>query len=176
MHYLEALNCEVNVVFNDALFANIARDYDGVVLSPGPGLPNTSGDLIPFIRENLGKIPILGVCLGMQALASELGGSLFNQKQVKHGVQEAIRVEQGVLFKESDADFLVGLYHSWGVTEGDYRITSVAASGVAMSLENEEKRCYGVQFHPESIMTPKGKEVLSNFLELVEEGTVISAE
>jgi anthranilate synthase component 2 len=154
---------------------DVLRNYDGVVLSPGPGLPETSGALVPFVNKYLGKIPILGVCLGMQALAIELGGELYNQDIVKHGVQEAIAVRKSTLFRKSDENFLVGLYHSWAITDGDYQITSVAKSGAAMSLENKLKRCYGVQFHPESIMTPKGKEVLLNFLGTVEEAEMISA-
>ncbi|GAB5418950.1 MAG: aminodeoxychorismate/anthranilate synthase component II [Crocinitomicaceae bacterium] len=175
VHYLESLDCEVNVCFNDAIPANILGSFDGVVLSPGPGLPEQSGQLMSFLKNNIGAVPILGVCLGMQALALQSGGTLFNQKIVKHGVQEEIEVLESALFSQNDSAYQVGLYHSWAVSEGDYRVTARTRDGVIMAMENEVKRFYAVQFHPESIMTPKGKEVLSNFLKKIPELAVISA-
>ncbi len=177
VHYLESLGCEVHVCFNDAIPVNIVGCYDGVVLSPGPNLPEQSGQLLPFLKKNLGELPILGVCLGMQALVFLSGGTLFNQKEVKHGVQEEVEVIESGLFSRNDSAYLVGLYHSWAVSEeGDYRVTARTKGGVVMAIENELKRFYGVQFHPESIMTPEGKEVLSKFLEKVQELAPISAE
>ena len=168
MHYLEAVDCNVTVCYNDAIPIEMFESFDAVVLSPGPGLPNESGDLMPFIEQYLGKIPMLGVCLGMQALALELGGKIYNQDVVKHGLQEQISVEESGLFQASETAFEVGLYHSWAVHPSDnYRVIATSKSGIVMAIENVSKRCYGVQFHPESIMTPRGKEVLKNFLETV---------
>lgn len=175
VHYLESLHCQVTVRFNDDLPEDVVSCFDGVVLSPGPGLPEESGDLMPFIHRYLGEIPMLGVCLGMQGLALALDGALFNQKVVKHGVQEAIEVIQSTLFEANDSAFQVGLYHSWAISEGNFEITAKTKAGVPMAMENKEKRCFGVQFHPESIMTPKGMLVLEGFLERVEERTVINA-
>jgi len=168
VHYLEALDCAVTVCYNDAIPSEITASYDAIVLSPGPGLPEESGDLMGFIKTYLGKIPMLGVCLGMQAIALELGGSIYNQKRVKHGLQEQISVTQSCLFKRSEDDFDVGLYHSWAVNASDnYRVVGRSKAGIIMAIENVEQRCFGVQFHPESIMTPKGREVLQNFLETI---------
>lgn len=168
VHYLEALDCEVTVCYNDSIPTQVLELFDAVVLSPGPGLPEESGDLLLFIDRFLGQLPMLGVCLGMQALALQLGGEIYNQKMVKHGLQESISVEKSTLFSTREESFEVGLYHSWAVREDDnYEVTAKSLSGVIMAIENREKRCYGVQFHPESIMTPRGKEVLQNFLKMV---------
>jgi len=177
VHYLESLECQVDVCFNNGIPTQISANYDAIVLSPGPGLPEESNGLNSLIKESLGKVPMLGVCLGMQALGMELGGTLFNQKVVKHGVQESISVKEGVLFSSSDEAYKVGLYHSWAVSrEGDYQVTASSKEGIAMALENEERKCFGVQFHPESIMTPGGKEVLRNFLLAVGKGAAVSEE
>lgn len=170
VHYLEALDCSVTVCFNDAIPENDWLAFDAVVLSPGPGLPEESGGLMPFLQVVLGKKPVLGVCLGMQALAIELGGTLFNQKQVKHGIQEQIIITQSPIFTGLPNKIEVGLYHSWGVTECEsYQIIARSKTGIAMAIENKERQCYGVQFHPESIMTPQGMQILQNFLALLPE-------
>lgn len=164
--------------FNDKLDPIFWTDFDAIVLSPGPGLPGESGQLLPFVQEVVGKKPVLGVCLGMQALALVLGGELYNQKLVKHGIQEEIEVSSSILFAELSPPILVGLYHSWAISEnGDFTVTATSNQGVVMALENNEKRCFGVQFHPESIMTPQGKRILENFLSVVEvEEKVVSVE
>ncbi len=169
VHYLESLDCKVDVCFNNAIPVEIIDVYDAVVLSPGPGLPEESGDLTAFVKKYIGKVPFLGVCLGMQALAVELGGELYNQQVVKHGVQETISTKRGVLFSEDSESIEVGLYHSWAVSfDGDYLVTATSKKGTAMALENKSLRCFGVQFHPESIMTPNGLDILRNFLKSVE--------
>ncbi|MCR9174005.1 MAG: aminodeoxychorismate/anthranilate synthase component II [bacterium] len=176
VHYFESLDCVVTVCFNNEIPHQVIGEFDAVVLSPGPGLPQESGALSAFVKNTIGKIPILGVCLGMQALALELGGELFNQKVVKHGVQEEITTKKGTLFTSSSTDFKVGLYHSWAVShEGNYRITAESNNGIVMALENAQLRCYGVQFHPESIMTPRGLEILRNFLQEVGEPRMVNA-
>lgn len=139
--------------------------YDKIVLSPGPGLPKEAGVMMDLIRQVDSKIPVLGVCLGTQAIAEYCGSSLYNQKEVKHGVAEKIRCEASLLFKDLPSVMEVGLYHSWAVEEnGEFAVTARSESGVVMAIENQERKFYGVQFHPESIMTPNGKDILHNFL------------
>jgi len=166
MHYLSSLGCEVTTIRNDVLDVDISK-YSHVVLSPGPGLPNQAGDMMNFIDLVQGKIPVLGVCLGMQAIAEYLEGSLYNQYQVKHGVSEKIYLDDVPFFKEIDREIEVGLYHSWSVNEtGRFEVVARSQSGVVMAIQNTSLKMYGVQFHPESIMTQKGKEILQNFLNL----------
>jgi anthranilate synthase component 2 len=163
-HYISSLGCDVTVVRNDEFDLNLSI-FTHVILSPGPGLPENAGVLLDVIRIADGKIPVLGVCLGMQGIGQYLGGELYNQPTVKHGVSESIQIEDSVLFKGIQSVFNVGLYHSWALNEeGDYKIIAKSNSGVVMAIENVFKKLYGVQFHPESIMTEKGKEILSNFL------------
>lgn len=164
-HYLEELDCVVDVFFNDDKLPEVSV-YDKIILSPGPGLPKSSGQLIEIIQKFKGQIPILGVCLGMQAIGEVLGGDMYNQQEVKHGVQEKITVENGSpLFKGLANQIEVGLYHSWAINEeGEYKVTGKSLKGVIMAIENNEQKLYGVQFHPESIMTPKGKKILENFI------------
>lgn len=170
VHYLEALDCEVVVQFNDEIVFEEMDSFDGVVISPGPRLPAEAGRTLEFISAVLGKKPILGVCLGMQALALQLQGGLYNQKVVKHGVQEVIHCKDSVLFSGMPPSIDVGLYHSWAVDDfGDFTVTAWSNSGVVMAFENEDKKVYAVQFHPESILTPQGHLILKNFLTKVNE-------
>lgn len=141
--------------------------YDKIVLSPGPGLPNEAGNMMGLIQKIDGKIPVLGVCLGMQAIAIHLGGELYNLNDVKHGVQESVTVKSSSLFKRVPERIDVGLYHSWAVRENvAYEVTATSDSTVVMAIQNEERKLYGVQFHPESIMTPNGYRILENFVSL----------
>ena len=141
--------------------------FDKIIISPGPGLPKDAGNIMDIIASVAGKIPVLGVCLGMQAIAEYLGGSLFNQSIVKHGVEEEINLTNHPLFDNLSDRINVGLYHSWAVSgNGDYRTIATSDSGTIMAIVNEEQKMYGVQFHPESVMTPNGAQILQNFLEL----------
>jgi anthranilate synthase component II len=115
-HYFEQLNVDVTVIRHDYLKLDELNDYDAIILSPGPGLPSEKENLDKLLQQCVGVKPILGVCLGMQALAEHIGGSLVNQFTVKHGVQELIHVnDHSGLFANLPADFHVGLYHSWKV-------------------------------------------------------------
>lgn len=166
-HYLRGLGAHVHVVRNNVAISNLSS-YDKIVLSPGPGLPNDAGCLMDIIQLADGKIPILGVCLGMQAIALHLGGEIYNQESVKHGVQETINCENSVLFDGMPKEIEVGLYHSWAVKDhSNYRITAKSESGIVMGIENTERMLYGVQFHPESVMTPNGMKIMENFLKSV---------
>lgn len=165
-HYLVGLGCSVHVVRNNVEQVSW-NDYDKIVLSPGPGLPKQAGVMMDLLREVEGKIPVLGVCLGMQAMAEHLGGEVYNQKQVKHGVQESITCGDSVLFSGLPKMIEVGLYHSWAVKEhAMFAVTAKSESGAIMALENVDKKLFGVQFHPESVMTPNGMKILENFLKL----------
>ena len=162
-HAIEKLHVDVDIVLNTEYIEDL-KSYSGVILSPGPGLPKDAGFLNKYIEATSGVIPILGVCLGMQAIAEHLGGKLYNQELVKHGVQETVTVSKSVLFTENER-LKVGLYHSWAVEESDlFNCTAYSSSGVLMALEKPECKFFGVQFHPESIMTDKGLEILSNFI------------
>jgi anthranilate synthase component 2 len=170
-HYLEALEVDLLTKRYDELVAQDFLELNAIVLSPGPGLPKEKQGLSELLFENVEKIPILGVCLGMQALVEHLGGSLENQQQVKHGVSEQIETQvNSLLFKNLPTQFEVGLYHSWMVKCPEDWITAHSMNGVPMAIERPELKVYGVQFHPESIMTPNGKTILRNFIEIVRQG------
>jgi len=167
-HCLTALGTSVDVVRNDVEIEDHLI-YDGVVLSPGPGVPGESNGMMALIQRLDGEIPILGVCLGMQAIAVHLGGELFNQNEVKHGVEEIINVYDSPLFYGIGSELNVGLYHSWAVVDGvgSFEITARSSNGLVMGIQNTSKMMYGVQFHPESIMTSGGNEIIQNFLNIL---------
>lgn len=165
-HYILSLGCAVTVVRNDEFNLDFSP-FSHIVLSPGPGLPKEAGVLMDVLKFADGKIPVLGVCLGMQGMAEYLGGKLYNQTEVKHGISEVVLVENSPLFLGVNSEFEVGLYHSWAVdNSGDYKVIGRSKSQVIMSIENRYRKMYGVQFHPESIMTQNGKEILQNFLKM----------
>lgn len=166
-HYLESMCEKVDVLRNDEVSLERIIDYDKIVLSPGPGLPADAGMMPELIKRYAGKIPILGVCLGMQGIAEYFGGRLYNQTVVRHGVSTIIATaEESHLFRELPRQFEVGLYHSWAVTDlpNSIRISATSQEEVIMAIESVDQRVYGVQFHPESILTQFGKEILRNFI------------
>jgi anthranilate synthase component 2 len=163
----------IDVVQNDIVEPEHSVNYNCVILSPGPGVPEESGKLLDVIRFASGKVPILGVCLGMQALNVATGGKLRNLQKVYHGVTSNIVVapNESVLFSGMSKTFMAGRYHSWVIDEytldDSFSITARDEEGSIMAIEDRERKIFGVQFHPESIMTPEGKYILNNFLELV---------
>ena len=168
-HYLEALENDVIVTDNLAVRVEDLDHFDALIVSPGPGLPAESGRLMELLAGAVErKMPVLGVCLGMQAIAEHFGGTLYNQKEVKHGQAETISHKgESRLFKGIPEVFTVGLYHSWAVSEPlpeKLKATSYSENGVMMSLEHETLPVYGVQFHPESILSQYGMELFENFL------------
>jgi len=167
-HYLEGMGAEVSIIRENESKKNEADAFDKVIISPGSGLPNQRLGMMTVLQENMDKKPILGVCLGMQALVEVTGGKIFIQEIVKHGLQETIdREGESKLLNGVSAHFEVGLYHSWAVDIEDSRewnVTSRSESGIIMSIESNERPLFGVQFHPESIMTSEGKKILENFL------------
>jgi anthranilate synthase component 2 len=168
-HYLEAMDLQLSVVRYDQLSQETLLAADAIILSPGPGLPNEKVGLRALLDQFVGRTPILGVCLGMQALVEHLGGSLMNQAQVKHGVQETIDIiDHTGLFQGLPKRMEVGLYHSWKVVCPENWLTAHTEAGVPMALERPEMKVYCVQFHPESVLTPLGKEILRNFIQIVQ--------
>jgi anthranilate synthase component 2 len=168
VHYFEELDCEVTVARNDEVDILSLSNYDALVLSPGPGLPDKAGCLMEVISTYAKTKPILGVCLGMQAIALYFGDRLENQKKVKHGIQEFCdKIAPCTLLNDVPSKFSVGLYHSWEVKLSNVSPlipTTHSENGVLMSLRHKELPIYGVQFHPESILTPEGKLMLHNFI------------
>jgi anthranilate synthase component 2 len=167
-HYFENLDCEVSVIRNDELDLSSLLNFDKLVLSPGPGLPKEKKNLFKLLEQFSGKIPILGICLGMQAIGEFMGGSIKNQSIVKHGIAESTTIsDNSHLFQHLPSQFQVGLYHSWEVINiPKENITSLSQNNVVMSIEFPEHKLYGVQFHPESILTENGLALLRNFINL----------
>lgn len=168
-HYFEALNCEVIVQRNDEVDHNLIIASDAIVLSPGPGLPINAGSMMDIIKNYHLSKPILGVCLGHQALAEFFGGSLFNMDRVMHGKEVSMIHESSSLFIDIDSPLKIGLYHSWAVDLSSSSLISTGAwKDVNMAFEHPKLPIFGVQFHPESILTQSGKEILKNFLSKID--------
>ncbi|WP_300665427.1 aminodeoxychorismate/anthranilate synthase component II [Fluviicola sp.] len=173
VHYLEQCDVEVEVVTNVSVNCSTLGQYNAVILSPGPGLPKQAGKLMEVVEKALeNQIPVLGVCLGMQALAIHGGDELYNQQQVKHGVAEpAKRTTPSAFYNGIPESFGVGLYHSWAVRlnqDSPFIATAYSENGVLMSMEIPGKKIYAVQFHPESILTPNGLQMIRNFVGIVQ--------
>ena len=168
-HYLVNIGCKVDVIREDELDVSGVYDYDCVVLSPGPGLPSEKKNMFSIITLCRNSLPILGICLGMQAISEVLGGVLVNQNEVMHGRKVEVDIlKKGVIFKDFPEKINVGLYHSWKVEGSEEQfITAKSATGVIMAIESSDEYLFGVQFHPESILTEHGELVLTNFIQFV---------
>ncbi len=168
VHYLEDLNCQVTVKRNDELYLEEVEQYDKILLSPGPGIPNEAGLLKEIIKTYGHSKPMLGVCLGQQAIAEVFGGKLINLNKVYHGVATSIEVieEDSVLFKDLPKKLDVGRYHSWVVEQLPETLipTSYDENGQIMSIKHRDFPVFAVQFHPESVLTPLGKKILENWV------------
>jgi anthranilate synthase component 2 len=169
VHYLEDLDCDVTVKRNDRLSLEEVDAYDKIVLSPGPGIPDEAGLLKAIIKQYAPTKSILGVCLGQQAIAEVFGGTINNLDEVFHGVATniSITVDDEPLFNGLDKNIDVGRYHSWVVDANlpeDLEATSIDENGEIMSLRHKKYDVKGVQYHPESVLTPKGKQILENWL------------
>ena len=171
VHYLEELDCEVTVLRNDRFSLEEVEYYDKILLSPGPGIPDEAGELKNVIKQYASSKSILGVCLGQQAIGEVFGGTIENLSKVYHGVatMAKILVNDESLFKGLDEEIEIGRYHSWVVSKENFpdvlEITSVDENGQIMSLRHRTFDVRGVQFHPESVLTPKGKEIIKNWVE-----------
>ena len=169
VHYLEDLDCEVIVKRNDQLSLEDVDAFEKIILSPGPGIPDEAGLLKEFIKTYAPTKSILGVCLGQQAIAEVYGGTLINLDTVFHGVatQITLCVTDEALFKGLDKTIEVGRYHSWVVDPNLPEVlqaTSFDENHQVMSLRHKTYDLKGVQFHPESVLTPHGKKILENWI------------
>ncbi|NQY05072.1 MAG: aminodeoxychorismate/anthranilate synthase component II [Flavobacteriaceae bacterium] len=169
VHYLEDLNCEVTVKRNDQLALEEVKGYEKILLSPGPGIPDEAGLLKDIISKYAATKSILGVCLGQQAIGEVFGGSLINLNEVYHGVATRVKlcVTDEDLFNDLPQEFEVGRYHSWVVNNElpeDLEATSFDENGQVMSLRHKIYDVKGVQYHPESVLTPHGKKILENWI------------
>jgi len=169
VHYLEDLDCEVTVKRNNKLRLEEAEAFDKIVLSPGPGIPDEAGLLKAIIKHYASSKSILGVCLGQQAIAEVFGGKLINLNTVFHGVATKVKisVDDEELFKNMDKTIEVGRYHSWVVDPNlpeQLEATSFDENGQVMSLRHKIYDVKGVQYHPESVLTPNGKQILENWI------------
>ena len=169
MHYLEDLDCEVTVYRNDEFDIDEIALFDKILLSPGPGIPDEAGLLKDVIRKYGPTKSIFGVCLGQQAIGEVYGGTLSNLDKVYHGVATMVKtvVADELLFEGLGNEFEVGRYHSWVVNTNLPDIleaTSFDENGQVMSLRHKIYDVRGVQFHPESVLTPNGKKILENWV------------
>lgn len=171
VHLVEKITrVSVEVFRNDKIGLEEVKQYDKIILSPGPGIPAEAGLLLPLIREYAASKSILGVCLGHQAIGEALGGKLKQLGQVFHGVSTPVKPEKdpGFLFREVPAEFKAGRYHSWVLDEKylpeELTVTARDESGMIMAIQHTKYDVCGVQFHPESIMTEYGETLLKNFI------------
>ncbi len=166
----ELIGCKVAVFRNDAIALDDVEGYDKIILSPGPGLPKDAGIMPELIKRYATTKEILGVCLGHQAIGEAFGGTLHNIEKVYHGVATPIEVVDGqsLIFRGLPIRPEVGRYHSWIVEKknlpDELQITAVDIQGTIMAMRHKIYKVYGVQFHPESVLTPLGKAMLRNFL------------
>ena len=185
VHLVERiLHEKVDVHRNDQVPLEKVKEYDKIILSPGPGIPEEAGLLLPLIKEYASSKSILGVCLGHQAVGEAFGGKLINLSEVYHGVATPVRLvnrESGVgsnnsslvthhsLFEGLPEEFEVGRYHSWIVSEENFpeelEVTARDENNFIMALQHKTYDVQGVQFHPESVLTPKGELILRNWLD-----------
>ena len=169
-HLVKELGAEVEVLRNDQFQIEDLLPYDKIILSPGPGIPSEAGLLLDVIRQYAPIKPILGVCLGHQAIGEYFGGHLTNLSQVFHGVSSTVSVTTpDYIYNELPDHIEVGRYHSWVVDTQAFpdclEITSVSEEGQIMSLRHRQYDVRGIQYHPESVLTPHGQKIISNWLE-----------
>ena len=171
VHLVEKiLHTKVDVFRNDAITLDKVQAYDKIILSPGPGVPTEAGLLLPLIKQYAATKSILGVCLGHQAIGQAFGGSLINLDTVFHGVATPIQIikEDAPILRGLKNPVEVGRYHSWIVDEKtlpqELEITAVDDNGYIMAMQHKNYDVQGVQFHPESILTPCGEQIMRNWL------------
>lgn len=168
-HLIKELGADVTVLRNDCFQIGELEQFDKIVLSPGPGIPEEAGLLLDVIRNYAGRKPILGVCLGEQAIGEVFGGKLTNLSTVYHGIQSPVTITvDDYIFDQLPREISVGRYHSWVVDTDGFpdclEITAVSKEGYIMALRHRNYDIRGIQFHPESILTPDGKQMMQNWL------------
>ena len=170
LHVVKELGAtDIEVFRNDEIALEDVERFDKIILSPGPGIPEEAGLLLPIIKRYAATKSILGVCLGHQAIGEAFGAKLENLTEVYHGVQTPVSIlKEDVLFKGLGHEMLVGRYHSWIVSRKNFpdclEITAESREGQIMALRHKTHNVHGIQFHPESVLTPQGKEIIRNFL------------
>ena len=169
VHYLVDLNAKVTVYRNDEFELEELEKFDKILLSPGPGIPDEAGLLKAVIQKYASSKSILGICLGQQAIGEVFGGNLINLEKVYHGVSSKLKItKEDTLFNDLPNEFEVGRYHSWVINTEDFpevlEITAVDENGEIMSIKHTVYDVKGVQYHPESVLTPNGKKILENWL------------
>lgn len=170
-HMVKELGAEVSVMRNDQFAMNDLQAYDKIILSPGPGIPSEAGLLLDVIRTYAGKKPMLGVCLGHQAIGEVFGAELTNLSEVYHGVQtEGTQLGNDPIFATLPERIAMGRYHSWVVSRNHFpqclEITALSDDGMIMALRHKQYNIHGIQFHPESVLTPQGRTIIDNWLKL----------
>jgi anthranilate synthase component II len=172
VHLVEKItNEKVDVFRNDEISLEEVNAYDKIILSPGPGIPSEAGLLIPLIKQYAATKSILGVCLGHQAIGEAFGGTLTNLSKVYHGVATPIKIltTKSEILKGLGDSIEVGRYHSWIISNENFpeelEVTARDENGYIMALQHKTFDVQGVQFHPESVLTPDGEKILRNWLE-----------
>lgn len=171
VHLVKELGAEIEVFRNDQFELPELERFEKIMLSPGPGIPEEAGKLIDVIREYAGKKTILGICLGEQAIGEFFGGKLVNLSDVFHGVQTPAHiVSSDPIFNDMEKDIVVGRYHSWVVDAESIppclEVTCISDEGQVMALRHRNYDIRGIQFHPESVLTPEGKKMINNWINL----------
>ena len=169
-HLIKEIGAEVTVIRNDQFTLNQLEPFDKIVLSPGPGIPSEAGLLLDVIKTYKGRKPILGECLGHQAIGEVFGGTLENLSDVFHGVAtEGTQFSNDYIFDSLPKRITMGRYHSWVVSRENFptclEVTAVSDEGQIMALKHKNYDIHGIQFHPESVLTPEGKTIVKNFIE-----------
>ena len=171
VHLVEKiLHIEVDVFRNDEIALEKVKEYDKIILSPGPGIPSEAGLMLPLIKEYAASKSILGVCLGHQAIGEAFGGSLINLDTVFHGVATPVKIlnNKSTILQGLGEEVEVGRYHSWIIDRNnfpeDLEITAVDENNYIMALQHRKYDVQGVQFHPESVLTPEGEKMMRNWL------------
>ena len=168
VHILEELEVEVTIIRNDQFYIEDLKDYDKIMISPGPGVPSEAGLTKQVIKTYAGKKSILGICLGHQAIADCFGGELDNLTEVFHGVSTDITIKKDYLFKDFPSTIQVGRYHSWAVAKNlpdSLESIAVDKHNINMALRHKTLDLRGLQFHPESVLTPMGFQIIKNWVE-----------
>ena len=160
---------EVDIVFNDHIDSLKARNYDSIIISPGPGIPSAAGNILKIIRKLAPYKPILGICLGHQAIAEAFGATIYCCEKPLHGVQSKIEIrDASLLFRGLEKYIPAGRYHSWLVDKNTVpdclNVTAVDCKGEVMAVSHTQYDTHGLQFHPESFMTDGGVQIMKNFL------------
>ena len=169
VHLIESLGAKVTVLKNDSFDLVDLEPYDKIVLSPGPGLPSEAGKTMEVIKAYAKTKPILGVCLGHQAIAMAYGGTLTNLSKVCHGIStQGTNLGNDLIFEGLSTQVPMGRYHSWVVTpqsvSDPLEVTALSDDGQIMGIRHKQLRLHGIQFHPESILTPDGRTIMNNWL------------